>query len=139
MALAGDRPAVSGSATTAAAALSQLGLVPKPVTEYATVPAGDVAGTVPAAGTKLAQGKSVTILISSGSPLLAYDGGLARVNAKVFVVDPSTGKRSASLPAAATGQQVEPAWSPDGSELVYSQNGQLMLDRRERRAPHPSH
>ena len=130
-------PAVSGSATTAAAALSQLGLVPKPVTEYATVPAGDVAGTVPPAGTKLTKGKSVTVLISSGSPLLAYDGGLASPSAKVFVVDPSTGKRPASLTAATTGQQVEPAWSPDGSELVYSQNGQLMLDKRDKKGSAP--
>lgn len=129
-------PALTGSATAAAAALSQLGLVPKPVTEYATVPAGDIAGTVPTAGTKLAQGKSVKILVSSGSPLLAYDGGLANPSAKVFVVDPSTGKRPTVAPAG-TGQQVEPAWSPDGSELVYSQNGQLVLDRRDKKGSAP--
>lgn len=107
--------------TAAAAQLSQLGLTPQPIRQLATVPVGLVAGTVPAAGAKVAKGAKVDLIISDGSPQLAYDTG-----STVQVINPTTLKPSALVPPG-TGPQVEPAWSLDGSHLVYSQNGQLML------------
>ncbi len=113
-------PALTGDPTAAAAQLSQLGLSPHPVTELATVPAGDVAGTVPAAGAKVAKGAQIDLLISDGSPQLSYNNG-----SSVRVINPSTLKRSGTVPPGA-GPQVEASWSPDGTELIYSQNGQLV-------------
>jgi beta-lactam-binding protein with PASTA domain len=114
-------PALQGDSTAAAGQLSQLGLMPSPVKRLATVPVGQVAGTIPAAGAKVAKGAQVDLLISSGSPQLSYDDGQA-----VHVIDPTTLKPSGQVPAGA-GPEVEASWSPDGTHIVYSQNGQLVL------------
>ena len=55
----------------------------------ATVPVGALAGTVPVAGAKVPKGAQVDLLISSGSPGLAYDDGQA-----VHVIDPTTREAS---------------------------------------------
>jgi hypothetical protein len=117
-------PALVGSATNVSAALSQLGLEPQTVSEEALVRKGQVAGTVPAAGSKVAKGAQVDVIVSSGSPHLAYDDGTT-----VSVLDPSTTKPAAAVAGAAAGPQVEPSWSADGTELIYSQDGQLVLDK----------
>jgi beta-lactam-binding protein with PASTA domain len=114
-------PAVHGDPTVAASRLSQLGLVPVPVKRLATVPVGQLAGTVPVAGSKVARGAQVDLLISSGSPELSYDDGQA-----VHVIDPTTGKRAGTVPAGA-GSQVEAAWSADGTHIVVSEAGRLVL------------
>jgi beta-lactam-binding protein with PASTA domain len=115
-------PPLQGDPTAAAGKLSQLGLLPAPVKRLATVPLGQVAGTVPAAGSKVAKGAQVDLLISSGSPQLSYDDG----SQAIHVIDPTTGKPSGVVPA---GQppQVEASWSPDGTHLVYAQAGRLVL------------
>jgi beta-lactam-binding protein with PASTA domain len=114
-------PKVSTDANTAATALNNLGLVPKPITQLSTAPQGQVAGTIPAAGAKVSKGANVDLIISSGSPQLAYDNG-----SSVSIVNPISEKPTAQLPAG-VGIQVEPAWNADGSQMVYSQNGQLIL------------
>jgi beta-lactam-binding protein with PASTA domain len=111
-------PALTGAGTAVAAQLAQLGLNPKIAAELATVPAGQVVSTMPGAGAKLKRGAIVKLLISAGQPELAYDNATS-----VIVVDPPSTKPSVSIPAGP--EQVEPAWSPDGSELVYSQSGAL--------------
>ena len=116
-------PSLSGDPTAAAGKLSQLGLVPVATRRLATVPVGQVAGTVPAAGAKVAKGAQVDLLISSGSPRLSYDDGHA-----IHVIDPATGKPSGRVPAGA-GPDVEAAWSPDGTHLVVSEGGRLVLDQ----------
>jgi beta-lactam-binding protein with PASTA domain len=114
-------PKLTGDPTAAAAKLSQLGLTPKLQNELATVPVGQVAGTKPAAGAKVSKGATVQLLVSSGAPQLAFDDGEA-----VHVIDPPSVKPSGVVPTGAT-PQVEPAWSFDGSRLVYSEAGSLML------------
>jgi beta-lactam-binding protein with PASTA domain len=114
-------PPLRGDPTAAAGKLSQLGLVPVPTKRLATVPVGALAGTVPPAGAKVPKGAQVDLLISSGSPQLAYDDGNA-----VHVIDPTTGKPSGTVPAG-TGPDVEASWSPDGTHLVESEAGRLVL------------
>jgi beta-lactam-binding protein with PASTA domain len=115
-------PPLQGSDPTAAAGkLSQLGLVPVPTKRLATVPIGALAGTLPPAGAKVPKGAQVDLLISSGSPQLAYDDGHA-----IHVIDPTNGKPTGRLPAGA-GPSVEASWSPDGTHLVESEGGRLVL------------
>jgi beta-lactam-binding protein with PASTA domain len=114
-------PSLQGDPTAAAGKLSQLGLVPVPTKRLATVPVGALAGTVPPAGAKVAKGAQVDLLISSGSPRLAYDDGHA-----IHVIDPTTGKPAGSVPAG-VGPSVEASWSPDGTHLVESSGGRLVL------------
>ena len=95
--------------------------MPQPLKQLSTAPVGQVAGTVPAAGAKVAQGAHVALIISNGSPQLAFDN-----SASISVIDPTTLKVSAQLPAG-VGQQVEPAWSLNGQHLAYSQNGQIVI------------
>jgi WD40 repeat protein len=89
----------------------------------ATVPIGQLAGTVPAAGAKVAKGAQVDLLVSSGSPHLSYDDGHA-----IHVIDPTNGKPAGKLPPD-TGPDVEASWSPDGTHLVFSDGGRLVLDQ----------
>ncbi|HEX3977777.1 MAG TPA: PASTA domain-containing protein [Solirubrobacteraceae bacterium] len=115
-------PKLPTDPTQAAQALANVGLVPQPVKQLSTAPVGQVAGTVPAEGSKVPKGARVALIISSGSPQLAFDNGTS-----LSVIDPATRKASAQVPAG-VGAQIEPAWSPDGQHLVYAQNGQLVLD-----------
>ena len=64
-------PKLPPDPTQAAQALGNLGLVPQPVKQLSTAPVGQVAGTVPAEGSKVAQGAHVALIISNGSPQLA--------------------------------------------------------------------
>jgi beta-lactam-binding protein with PASTA domain len=116
-------PVLAGDPTTAAGKLSQLGLQPKLLKEVSQIAPGQVAGTVPKAGAKLAKGAVVDLLISTGSPQLSFDNGQV-----ISVTDPTTQKVSGIIPAG-TGPQVEATWSPDGTHLIYSQDGQLVLDQ----------
>ena len=114
-------PKLPTDPTQAAQALSNAGLVPQPVKQLSTAPVGQVAGTVPGEGSKVPKGAHVALIISNGSPHLAFDNGT-----QVNVIDPTTRKASGQIPAG-VGAQVEPSWSPDGQHLVYAQNGQLVL------------
>jgi len=114
-------PKVPTDPNQAAQALANLGLVPQPVKQLSTAPVGLVAGTVPAAGAKVASGAHVALIISSGSPQLAFDNGTS-----INVIDPPSPKISAPLPAG-VGQQIEPSWSMNGQHLAYSQGGQIVM------------
>ena len=114
-------PKLPADPNQAAQALANLGLVPQPITQLSTAPMGQVAGTVPGAGAKVAKGAHVALIISDGSPQLAFDNSTS-----ISVIDPTTRKVSAQLPPG-VGAQIEPAWSLNGQHLVYSQNGQLVM------------
>jgi beta-lactam-binding protein with PASTA domain len=125
-------PTLPADPSAAGTQLSQLGLVPQPLKQPATVPVGDVAGSVPAAGAKVAKGATIDLLISSGSPQspqLAYDDGH-----NVHVIDPATRKAPMQVPAGAT----EASWSPGGSHLVYSLNGELWVLAADSKNARPS-
>jgi hypothetical protein len=116
-------PPVNGDPATAASQLSQAGFEPKPLEAVAEVPAGQVAGTIPKAGSSVKRGAVVDLLISSGSPQLSYDNQQA-----ITVINPSTRKVSGAVPSGA-GPAVEASWSPDATHVIYSQNGQLVIDQ----------
>jgi beta-lactam-binding protein with PASTA domain len=114
-------PKLPADPNQAAQALANLGLVPQPIKQLSTAPVGQVAGTVPEAGAKVAKGAHVALIISDGSPWLAFDNSTS-----ISVIDPTTRKVSAQLPPG-VGSQIEPSWSLNGQHLVYSQNGQLVM------------
>jgi beta-lactam-binding protein with PASTA domain len=114
-------PKLPTDPTQAAQALVNAGLTPQPVKQLSTAPFGKVAGTVPAEGSKVPKGAKVALIISNGSPQLAFDNGTS-----VSVIDPTTGKVAAQVPAG-VGAQIEPAWSLNGQHLVYEQSGQLVM------------
>jgi beta-lactam-binding protein with PASTA domain len=116
----------------AAQALVNLGLVPQPIKQLSTAPVGKVAGTVPGAGAKVAAGAHVALIISNGSPQLAFDNGTS-----INVVDPTTHKVSAQLPPG-VGAQIEPSWSLDGQHLVYVQNTELVMVEPEVKGSAPA-
>ena len=113
-------PKLPTDPSQAAQALANAGLVPQPVKQLSTAPFGQVAGTVPAEGSKVPKGAHVAMIISNGSPQLAFDNGTS-----VSVINASTDKVSAQIPPG-VGAQVEPAWSPNGQHLAYEQNGGLV-------------
>ena len=114
-------PALGGDISTAAQRLSQLGLIPTSAKRVAPSPAGALIGTEPAAGASVPVGSSVKVLVSEGFPALAYDD-----RAVVRIVDPASGRLRATAPQSLQPQQ-EATWSPDGSDVVYSQGGQLVI------------
>lgn len=122
-------PAVAGDPTSAASRISQAGLEPKPIEKVAVAPAGKVAGTIPAAGTKVAKGSIVAVLISIGSPRLSYDN-----HRVIAVVNPVVRKRSGGVPQRAGTNATGATWSPDGTHLIYSLGGQLAIDQPNNRA-----
>ncbi len=114
-------PKLPADPNQAAQALANLGLVPQPIKQLSTAPVGQVAGTVPGSGAKVAKGAHVALIISDGSPHLAFDNSTS-----ISVIDPTTLKVTAQLPPG-VGSQIEPSWSMNGQHLVYSQNGQLVM------------
>jgi hypothetical protein len=104
-----------------ASALAAAGAVPVTVQQFSDVKAGEVIGTDPAAGAKLAQGASVRVLVSAGFPELAYDDGK-----DVLLADGASGKPLAAL-AKTDAIEKDPTWSADGTHVVYTSGNRLMI------------
>jgi hypothetical protein len=61
----------------------------------------------------VSRGDRIRLLISQGSPQLAYDDGMVE-----HLIGTASGKPAGQLPAPTGGAHVEGAWSPDGRALV---------------------
>ncbi len=114
-------PALAGTASVAAARLSQLGLVPVLSERVSSTPARALIGSEPAAGSSVAAGTTVKLLVSLGPPELALDNGH-----QIEIVNGSSGKVVESTPPF-SGGELEATWSPDGTHLAFVRGGQLYL------------
>jgi hypothetical protein len=109
--------AAAGGAVAAAAKLSQAGLVPTPIKQFSSAPAGSLVGTNPPAGKSLPPGTKVTLIVSAGFPQVSYDN-----HSSIKLIDGASGKSTGALPPPPQGQlQDEASWSADGKRLVYVQ------------------
>jgi beta-lactam-binding protein with PASTA domain len=115
-------PAItSKDPSVVATALAAAGAVPATVSQFSDAKPGEVIGTDPAPGAKLAQGASVKVLVSAGFPQLAYDNGT-----DVLLADGASGKKLAPI-AKTAGREKDPTWSADGTHVAYTVDNQLML------------
>jgi beta-lactam-binding protein with PASTA domain len=118
-------PDPNGATETAyAASLQKLGLTSAAVRSLGYPGADTVMSTIPEAGSKVDKGAKVTLRVSAGFPLMAYDN---QANVKLF-----DGRQ---LPALAKSDELEqdPTFSPNGHTVVYVEDGQLVAaDVRDR-------
>jgi beta-lactam-binding protein with PASTA domain len=115
-------PALAGLPVAAAAQkAAEAGLVPQQVTQFSAKKKGALIGTVPPAGTKLAEGAKVKLIVSAGFPELAYDDG-----DNALLINGANGKR---LPAIAKGSplQTDPTFSFDGTQIAFAGNRRVFL------------
>jgi beta-lactam-binding protein with PASTA domain/Tol biopolymer transport system component len=118
-------PALAGAAVAdAAQKAADAGLVPEQVNQFSGKKKGTLIGTVPPAGTKLAEGAKIQLLVSAGSPELAYDDGKNILRAN--------GATGARLPAIAKGPQedIDPTFSFDGTSVAYASGRRVFLSDR---------
>jgi beta-lactam-binding protein with PASTA domain len=104
-----------------ARAVAGAGLVPVVVRAVDPAPQGSLVAVRPRAGTSLQAGDRVRLVVAAGVPRLAFDTG-----AVVRLFDPSTARtvREAAPPQ---GDAVEPAWTPDGRQVLYRVGRRLVL------------
>jgi beta-lactam-binding protein with PASTA domain len=111
-------PLAGGSLADADAALTEAGLKTKVTRVIDTEPAGTVLAAKPAKGA-LAPGATVALTVSAGFPALAFDDGR-----RLRLADGRDGGQRRTLRLAGDGRQTQPAWTPDGSRLVYRSGGE---------------
>jgi beta-lactam-binding protein with PASTA domain len=124
-AAAATLPALVGTPVAEAAQkAADAGLVPVKVSEFSAKKKGDLIRTEPPAGTKLAAGAKVTLVVSAGAPQLTYDDG-----ENILLANGASGKR---LPAVAKGpsKDIDPTFSADGTLIAYSGNRRVFLSDR---------
>jgi WD40 repeat protein len=95
--------------------------VPEKVNQFSGKKKGTLIGTIPPAGTKLAEGAKIKLLVSAGFPQLAFDDG-----ENVLLANGANGKR---LPAIAKGspEETDPTWSFDGEQIAYVSDRRVFL------------
>lgn len=114
-------PITRRSAGAYAAAVVDTGLVPKVIRAVDAAPQGTLLQTRPAAGVPMRAGGTVRIVVSAGTPQLAFDAG-----GTVRLFDPGR-ERDVREAVPPEGRAVEPAWMPDGRNLVYRVGRRLLL------------
>ncbi len=120
---AGQVPAIKAGTTVADAAhaAAAAGLVPRERRVIDAAPAETVIGTIPAAGTPLGKGETLTLLVSEGFPKIAFSDG-----ENVRLIDGATGKRLDSI-AAGPLQEKDPTFASDGHRVAYVADGQVFV------------
>jgi beta-lactam-binding protein with PASTA domain len=120
-------PALAGAGAAAAAQkAAEAGLVPEQVNQFSGKKKGTLIGTIPPAGTKLAEGAKIKLLVSAGFPQLTFDDGK-----NILLANGANGKR---LPAVAKGptEDIDPTFSFDGSQIAYSGDRRVFLSDRSK-------
>jgi beta-lactam-binding protein with PASTA domain len=128
----GGVPAVppGTGAAAAGAAVRQAGLVPRYVLKIAPADFGEVLATIPESGEDPPPDGKVTVVVSAGFPLIAFDNG-----SDVLVAGGSTGSPVRAI-AEGGAIEEEPAWTPDGRRVIYRSGDRLSIaSAGERPAP----
>jgi Tol biopolymer transport system component len=81
---------------------------------------------VPPGGTKAAAGDKVTLLVSAGSPQLAFDD-----DKNIQLVNGATGKKLDPI-AKGPAPEKDPTYNPDGSRVAYIGSGRVFLKNMEK-------
>ena len=119
---AASLPALAGLAAPAAAQkAAESGLVPEQVNQFSGKKKGTLIGTIPPAGTKLAEGAKIKLLVSAGFPDLAYDDGK-----NILLANGANGKRLPSV-AKSPLEETDPSYSFDGSRIAYSAGRRVFI------------
>jgi beta-lactam-binding protein with PASTA domain len=120
-------PAIEGAKVDDyAAKLADDELVPQTKRVFDASPAGTLFATVPEGGTKAAAGDKVTLLVSAGSPQLAFDD-----DKNIQLVNSANGKKLDPI-AKGPGREKDPTYNADGSRVAYISAGRLFLKDMEK-------
>jgi len=115
-------PAIDGAPTEEyAQTVSDEGLVPEVKTAFDASEPGTLFATDPPEGTKVKAGTKVLLLVSAGSPSLAFDN-----DKDILRVNGASGEKLDPV-AKGPGLEKDPAFSADGSRVAYVRDGRVFL------------